>query len=386
MGIPIQLSIGPFIELATKKKIHNFKFVKKTMATIKTNRRILGMSIKELMFFVSFYVFFAVSYYTAIWVNSNGFKRDDKPFFDFISFMDDVGLDYLIKAILTYPIWYLLFHKLKDWSQLKKIALHIVFLPLFVLVWQQTYYQICDWLGFFHMYGSAMAWDIYIPGLFYVLQFGIFHSYNYYLDNQRKIKLEGELRNAALKSELSALKAQLNPHFLYNVFNTISASVPGENERTRRLIAELSDLFRYQLKASQVEKVSLKEELDFVRKYLELEKERFQERLQIEIDVKQELLSEMIPPMLLQPLVENSIKHGLSSLIEGGSVTIRIERKNGRLQFEIADTGIGVKDKEAVFNKGIGLTNTQMRLEKLYRSTLNLSDNTPKGLKISFEL
>ena len=198
--------------------------------------------------------------------------------------------------------------------------------------------------------------------------------------------MEGELRNAALKSELSALKAQLNPHFLYNVFNTISASVPAKNEKTRKMIAELSDLFRYQLKASQVEKVPLHEELDFINKYLELEKERFEDRLKIEFDIEKEIMTELIPPMLLQPLVENSIKHGLSSLIEGGTIFISIKKKGEKLFFEISDTGVGVKDKDSVFDKGIGLTNTKLRLEKLYKTTLRLSDNNPRGLKISFEI
>ncbi|MFY0603492.1 MAG: histidine kinase [Flavobacteriaceae bacterium] len=341
---------------------------------------------KELFIFVCFYFFWAVFYYTALWYNSNGPSRDDNPYFDVMSFIDDVGLDYLIKALLTYPIWYLLFRKLKKWNHAKKILLHIILLPAFVLIWQQLYYATSEALGLFHLFGAASAWDIYIPALFYVLQFGVIHSYNYYEENQEKLKLESELRTAALKSELSALKAQLNPHFLYNVFNTISASVPAENEKTRKMIAELSDLFRYQLKASQVDKVPLEEELDFINKYLELEKERFQERLKIEFDIDQDILKEEIPPMLLQPLVENSIKHGLSSLIEGGIIIIRIKRKNEKLIFEIIDTGVGIKDKEAVFGKGIGLKNTKLRLEKVYQSNLYLSDNLPRGLKISFEL
>lgn len=355
------------------------------MKSNQREQRILGIKMKEFLCFLGFYVFWAIFYYTALWYNSNGPIREDNPYFDLISFIDDVGLDYLIKAIVTYPIWFLLFRTLKKVGNIK-IALHIVLLPAFVLIWQFIYYKASEFFDLFHLSGAAAAWDIYIPALFYVLQFGVLHSYNYHLENQEKLKLEGELRTAALKSELSAIKAQLNPHFLYNVFNTISASVPAKNEKTRKMIAELSDLFRYQLKASQVETVPLHEELDFINKYLELEKERFEDRLNIEFDVDTSIMNELIPPMLLQPLVENSIKHGLSSLIEGGSVVVRIKRKENKLFFEISDTGVGVKDKEAVFNKGIGLTNTRLRLEKLYQSTLLLSDNNPRGLKISFEI
>jgi sensor histidine kinase YesM len=357
------------------------------MSTAQQERRILGIKWRELGIFLLFYYLFATFYHVTLWINRGTWDKDRGPLFDWVEYFDSVGLDYIIKLALTYPIWWLLFRRLRDRSNKEKITLHIVFLPLFVIIWQQLFYLGSEAFGFGHLQGAASAWDIYIPSLFYVLQFGILHSYNYYLDNQRKVQLEGELRNAALKSELSALKAQLNPHFLYNVFNTISASVPAKNEKTRRMIAELSDLFRYQLKASQVEKVALHEELDFVNKYLELEKERFQERLNIEIDVDYDIMNEMIPPMLLQPLVENSIKHGLSSLIEGGKIILKIKKRtNGKLIFEISDTGVGVVDKEAVFDKGIGLTNTKLRLEKLYQTTLQLSDNTPRGLKISFEI
>jgi len=198
--------------------------------------------------------------------------------------------------------------------------------------------------------------------------------------------LEGELRQAALKSELAAIKAQLNPHFLYNVFNAINASVPAENEKTRDMIAQLSDLFRYQLQASQQELVPLREELDFVKKYLDLEKARFEDRLKIQIKVPQELMEEKIPPMLLQPLVENSVKHGLSSLIEGGTISISIFKEDGKLKFEISDTGIGIENKTEAFDKGIGLTNTKLRLQKMYQAQLELLDNTPQGLKIRFAL
>lgn len=356
------------------------------MSSINQPRRILGIKASELLAFAGFYLFWSFFYHLAISINSRRWAEGTNTTLNLGEFMNTVGVDYILKAIITFPIWYLLFRLLKHWSTRNRILLHIVLLPSFVLGWQQLYYVVMDGIGYGHLNGPASAWDIYIPALFYALQFGVIHTYNYHLENQRKLKLEGELRTAALKSELSAIKAQLNPHFLYNVFNTISASVPAENERTRRMIAELSDLFRYQLKASQVEKVPLKEELEFIHNYLELEKERFEERLNIQFDVDKEIMNEMIPPMLLQPLVENSIKHGLSSLIEGGTITVRIKRKEEKLFFEISDTGVGVEDKESVFNKGIGLTNTKLRLEKLYQTTLKISDNDPRGLKISFEI
>ena len=198
--------------------------------------------------------------------------------------------------------------------------------------------------------------------------------------------MEGELRQAALKSELAAIKAQLNPHFLYNVFNTINASVPAENEKTRQMIAQLSDLFRYQLRATQQELVPLREELEFVKKYLDLEKSRFEDRLKITIDVPESLMKEKVPPMLLQPLVENSVKHGLASLIDGGEIHIAIRKNGEKLSFEISDTGVGIKDKSQAFGKGLGLTNTRARLQKMYQANMELLDNSTNGLTIRFAL
>ena len=97
-------------------------------------------------------------------------------------------------------------------------------------------------------------------------------------------------------------------------------------------------------------------------------------------------MDEPIPPMLLQPLVENSVKHGLASLIDGGKISIKIFKADEKLRFEIADTGVGVKDKSSLFGKGVGLSNTRMRLQKMYQTQMEFLDNHPRGLKIRFAL
>jgi len=154
------------------------------------------------------------------------------------------------------------------------------------------------------------------------------------------------------------------------------------------MVNELSDLFRYQLKASREELVPLKEEIEFVKKYLDLERERFAERLKYEINVDEEITKELIPPIIIQPIVENAIKHGLSSLIEGGVIKIAVHRHSGTLQFSICDTGkgIGSKSKEELLNKGIGLSNTNERLLKTYNTTLDLTNNIPQGLCVNFSI
>lgn len=257
---------------------------------------------------------------------------------------------------------------------------------IFTYFIRELRYIYLDYNKMGRLVGTGEIWDWYIPSLFLMVQFGCIFGYRYFVENQRKLKLEAELRQAALKSELSAIKAQLNPHFLYNVFNTINASLPPENEKTRMMIAQLSDLFRYQLKASKEELVPLREELDFVKSYLDLEKARFENRLTVKIEVPQALYDVKIPPMLLQPLVENSLKHGLADLVEGGEIRIKIYKEENKLYFEVADTGVGIADKSLLFDKGVGLTNTNLRLEKMYHSSLHISDNQPRGTKVAFAI
>ena len=347
---------------------------------------IWGIRVKELLALFALYLFSSWAYHIVIWLNYPLEKRSNRELFALGAYLDNSGIQYVVFFLFTIPIWWFIFRGLRKENLWVRISAHLVLLPAFVLLSKYTYYYVAELVGFYHLKGSGEIWDIYIPALFYQIQFAIFHVYEYFIENQKKLKLQGELKQAALKSELAAIKAQLNPHFLYNVFNTINASVPPEQEKTRSMIASLSDLFRYQLKASKEELVSLEEELEFVSKYLVLEKERFKERLHVDIKVSDDLLKEKIPPMILQPLVENSVKHGLSSLIEGGSICIYIFKEGGKLKFEISDTGVGIANKQTVFGKGVGLTNTKLRLQKMYHTQLELIDNAPKGLIVKFAL
>lgn len=342
---------------------------------------------KEILGIALFYLSFAYVYHVTIRYNGNGLGQEFlNQIFDPILFIDTAGLHYFLLFLFSIPIWYLIFKIMRKSALYKRLSIHLITLPLYVVATQQVYYAISEAIGWGHLQGTGQVWDLYIPALFYFIQFGVLHAYEYYRENQRKLLIEGELRQAALKSELAAIKAQLNPHFLYNIFNTINASVPPENEHTRNMIAQLSDLFRYQLQASQRELVPLREELDFVKKYLDLEKSRFQDRLQIDINVPETIMDELIPPMILQPIVENSVKHGLASLLDGGTIAISIKKEGGKLKFEISDTGVGVKDTSAVFGKGLGLTNTRARLQKMYQTQLEVLNNTPSGLTIRFAL
>ncbi|MFD2574591.1 sensor histidine kinase [Spirosoma soli] len=350
------------------------------------NRKLFwGITLWQLTAVLLFYIVFLLFYDTALTISQS--KWSTVPFSNyFFEQMPRIVLDYSMKLLFTIPVWYLLFVRLRTWPFWQRVLLHIVLLPLFIFTWQTTYYFTSDQLNIGRMAGSGSIWDTYITMLFYCVQFGLFHAYQYYSNYQKQREEEAKLREVALQSELSALKAQINPHFLYNVFNTISASVPPEQEHTREMLAELADLFRYQLQASRSEQVTVREEVAFVQKYLALEQARFGDRLRVHYAVSDSVLDEKMPPMILQPLVENSIKHGISPLIEGGDVTVTINRQNGHLYFDVTDTGVGLNGHRHQLYKGVGLSNTKLRLEKMYGGQLQVTDNEPRGLSVAFQI
>jgi len=286
-----------------------------------------------------------------------------------------IYLDYPLKALFTLPIYYLLFRVLAHWSLERKLLLNLALMPVWIKGWQWTYYWITDtFTDRYHLEGAGEWWDVYIPGLFYVLQFGIFHAWDNYERLLQREREKAEMQRLALASELDALKAQLNPHFLYNSLNTISASLEPSQENSRRMIAQLSDLFRYQLVANRRDRVRLVEELDFVRDYLQLEKERFGERLFFRIDPTDDMSVQeaLIPPLLLQPLVENAVRHGVSPSIIGGEVVVTARAADGNLHLTVFNTGAPLPEESATREPGFGLGNTCRRLELLYGAQLKL--------------
>ncbi|MCB0610837.1 MAG: histidine kinase [Lewinellaceae bacterium] len=346
----------------------------------------LHISIKRLfsvehLLLLGFYFVFAFFYFLAIhWSTGESVGESYYKW--------QIVLDYSLKGAFTWLIWLLLFRMLKGWPLWRKLLLHLVLAPLFAKGWQQVYYLCCRALGLGHLWGSAEWWDIYIPTLFYVLEFGIFHAYDYYQRLQTAQLHQAELRETALQNELSALKAQLHPHFLYNAFNTINASVPPGHEATRELVASLADLFRYQVWASRQELVLFREELSFVRQYLKLEEARFGDRLRVHFDIDPLAEDCPVPPMLLQPLLENAVRHGIGPLVEGGDVKLSAHLAGDQLAIEISDTGTGIPpDKlENPNGTGVGLYNTRRRLALTYGVDLHISDVKPRGTRITFSI
>jgi len=342
---------------------------------------------KDSALFVLFYFITTLIYYTASWISWGAFKGGHPNYFDVEEFFASGGAQFILSFTITIPIWYVTSILMKNRTLKTRLLSHLIFLPTYVAASYFALKLVTIIFGWAMYYvGYRTIWTLYIFMLFYVVQFSLIHAYSYFKKFRSEQKDKASLREAVLQSEIVALKSQLNPHFLHNLFNSINATIPPENERTRELIIQLSDLFRYQNYASQNDFVTIKEEIDFIESYLELMKIRLKERLTYSFDVPGKLYNTKIAPMLLQPLIENAVNHGISNKIKPSSILIKINERDGQLLYSIEDTGVGIKDKEYIFSKGLGLANTKMRLEKIYKSELKVEDNLPSGTKISFAI
>ncbi|MEW6130361.1 MAG: histidine kinase [Acidobacteriota bacterium] len=200
------------------------------------------------------------------------------------------------------------------------------------------------------------------------------HVINYYKRyQQEEVKashLKAELAEAKLQiteAELQSLKMQLHPHFLFNTLNSISALLDEDAQAADEMLARLGDFLRLTLENSGAQTVTLQEELEFLRRYLDIEQVRFQDRLQVQFDIEPQTLSAQVPNMILQPMIENAIRHGIAERISGGRIEIRARNQNAKLLLEIKDDGAGLHSNPATSNgQGVGLANTRARLQQIY--------------------
>jgi two-component system LytT family sensor kinase len=194
----------------------------------------------------------------------------------------------------------------------------------------------------------------------------IAHVVSYYQRFRERELRTSQLQTQLAKSHLQALKSQLQPHFLFNTMHSISALMLTDVQAADRMMTRLSDLLRMSLEASGTQITILSHELEFLNCYLEIEKVRFEERLAIILKVAPETLDAQVPHLLLQPLVDNAVKHGISKLCRGGEIQISASAKGLELQLEVKDNGPGMGQPEGPQRTGLGLKVTRERLEALY--------------------
>jgi len=184
-----------------------------------------------------------------------------------------------------------------------------------------------------------------------------------------------------LRARMDALSSQINPHFLFNTLNTVTALIRVDPDTARGVVLKLSNILRRLLRKHETF-VPLREELSFIDDYLDIEVARFgEDKLDIVKEIDDNTLETFIPSMLLQPIVENSLKHGLAPKLEGGKICLRTSTRDGRLRIEIEDNGVGISEEKMphVYVEGIGLSNVRERLRVLYGADFNLDIKSHEG-------
>ena len=262
----------------------------------------------------------------------------------------------------------------------KNLALHLLFGALLSVLQIGMYIFVRQWLmgdaakpfSPLVSFQNYFVAEFHINLLLYLTVLGLQQAFGYYLrfrereQRAAQLKLEAaQLETQLARAQLDALKMQLQPHFLFNTLNTISVLIEEDTAAANRMLVRLSELLRATLKNNNENEISLRQELDFLRSYLEIEQTRFQDRLKIKIEAAPETLDARVPNLILQPLVENAIRHAVAPRAVETLVEICAARENGHLRLTVRDDGDGPGEK-GFESGGIGLANTRARLEKLY--------------------
>ncbi len=185
----------------------------------------------------------------------------------------------------------------------------------------------------------------------------------------------------AVEAQLAALQSQMNPHFLFNALNTVAALVRTNGRAAEATVEHLADVLRRTLDRSRAGSGTVAEEIDYLRAYLAIEQERFGDRLQVRWQIGDETLEQPLPPLALQPLVENALRHGIGPRLEGGWITVEAAREKGHVQLTVSDSGIGFPARH---REGTGLGNLRQRLHTLYGARYDLRiASSPAGSRVS---
>jgi len=301
----------------------------------------------------------------------------------------------LIQALASIPVWWLAVRRMDEMHWGWILAVHLFLGPLYAWGTVEAF------IGMARLGAPANTvetllgrypWLLVTHGTMYVIQFAIYHLVRSVQRLRLKEQQATELLARAREQELAALKAQVNPHFLFNTLNSISATLKHDPEQARTMIAKLAGMMRYALDGSGRDLVPLRDEINFTRRYLDLERHRFSDRLEAQVNIQadEDALDTPVPPMVLQPLVENALRHGIAPSEEGGTVTVEVTTENDRLLVRVEDTGVGPGDEDPLpaSENSTGLANTNTRLQHTYGpdAALRTAENAPTGFAVRFSI
>lgn len=273
---------------------------------------------------------------------------------------------------------------------------HFAGLVLYALVMESLFYYFDMYMD---GYTTFQDWQEYLLDLLswdamrfydqYIIVAAVFYILRYFETLQRRENEKSELLIRNKEMQLSLLKSQINPHFLFNTLNSISMLIGNDKEKARKVITQLSDVFRYALDSYGGYTVKVAQEIEFIKNYIRIQQVRFEDRLKFETDISPSCLDLDIPPMILQPLVENSVKYGIAPKQEGGTIKLTVRPHKNGIFFEVRDNGLGIHAKKVLDSEstGVGLDNTNKRLTNFFGFSARLKiEPGEDGYIVSFTL
>jgi len=228
----------------------------------------------------------------------------------------------------------------------------------------------------YHLVADSLLYEIFI---YWVFVAGV-HSLEFYRRYRERELAAAALAGELVEARLETLRMQLNPHFLFNTLNTISSLIHTHPEAADQMVARLSDLLRFTLDRNTAQQVPLRQELALLDRYLDIERIRFQDRLTVNKRIDRDVEDLLVPCLMLQPLVENAIRHGIEPREDVGQIDIEARQRDGHLELIVRDNGTGLtEDLAGTRREGIGLSNTRSRLRHLYGENQNFELTAANG-------
>jgi two-component system, LytTR family, sensor kinase len=326
------------------------------------------------------------------------FSRSVRPFSWQRILLVEMSFTYIWAALTPLVLWLARRFPLERGRLTRSLTVHV--LASIILGFATRAFRDLTFVYFVSGYDGGLPWTkLFFNGylffdygtLLYWLMLLVSYATNYYRRYRtgeiRATRLEAQLAQA----QLQALKMQLQPHFLFNTLHSISALVHKDPQAADKMIARLGDFLRLTLDSAGIQEVPLRQELEFLKSYLDIERIRFKDRLSVEMSIESQTLEARLPNLILQPIVENAIRHGIAPHIAAGRIEIAARRFNGSLQVQITDNGPGLVtngNNGRILKEGVGLANTQARLQQLYGddSRLDLANTARGGLSVTLEI